>query len=377
MQWGPWAFSDSATYFSAARNLIAGNGMVISKAGGGKDIYQLFPPLYPAVLGASGWLAGDLFTAARWINILAFGIFLYLSGMILFDMTGHTMVSLLAPILLIVSPMMMADFTGAMTEPLFFVGMMATIFLLQKLFKQPEKITPVAFILMNSLLPVIRYAGLAFITVNFILLVFFLNKPFKQRILSSVSYSLISFIPIAIWFLYLYPLTGRVGGRRFQLAPFLSNLQYGFNEIAALFKTFLPYDGAYEDVISSNLRFNLAIILFGLLVLLTSSILVKHWKQSAERTDLFTFMVMPAYAISFFLFIAFSFSISNRSYVIDHRQLSPLIPLIIMITLSSFFFLLSKVRFPSKNVAVITGLVIYGLIFRYYSSHPDAGAVVA
>src|SRR5665648_742862 len=46
MAWGPWAFSDSAAYISAARNLVAGHGLTVSNPQGGFDPLTLHEPLY-------------------------------------------------------------------------------------------------------------------------------------------------------------------------------------------------------------------------------------------------------------------------------------------------------------------------------------------
>ena len=216
-QWGVWAFSDSASYFSAARNLIQGQGMIIKKVTGGIDFYQLFPPLYPIVLGVSGWLLKNYFTAARWINIISFGFFLFISGLVLFNQTKKPLISLIAPALLLVSPMMITDFTGAMTEPIFLMIMMFSLLVFSLLMKVPNISYTFVFILATSLMPITRYVGIVFIFTNFIFLIFFIRKPLKMRILFSSIITFICSIPILAWFFYLHNMTGRIGGRGFQI----------------------------------------------------------------------------------------------------------------------------------------------------------------
>ena len=79
----------------------------------------------------------------------------------------------------------------------------------------------------------------------------------------------------------------------------------------------------------------------------------------------YNYLLFPVNIIAFILFIGFSYSITNRSYVIDHRQISPLIPMIIITSLLSFFILFSALKFPRMplNIGI---LCIYAVIFRYY-----------
>jgi len=365
--WGVWAFSDSASYFSAARNLIQGQGMIIEKTGGGIDYYQLFPPLYPATLGVVGWLLTNYFTAARWINIMTFGFFLFLSGWVLFNLTKKPAISLIAPALLLVSPMMIADFTGAMTEPIFLMLMMLSFLLVFSLLKEPKFIPSLLFVTVNALLPITRYVGIVIAASNFMILLFFMQKSLKIRILFSSIVTFIGSIPILAWFYYLYNITDRIGGRKFQLAEsFVNNFFNGLKVIYDIFKTFLPYNGLYENIISPNIRFNLSLGIFALLITATIYFLTKQ--VNGKKTDKFNlekYLIFPIYAIAFIVFICFSYSVTNRSYVIDHRQLSPLIPVIIIISLYSFSILVSYLKIPHIHSNIII-LCLYAFIFRFY-----------
>ena len=229
--------------------------MIIKKVTGGIDYYQLFPPLYPIVLGVSGWLSKNYFTAARWINIISFGFFLFISGLVLFNQTKKPLISLIAPALLLVSPMMITDFTGAMTEPIFLMMMMFSFLVFSLLMNEPNTSHTFVFILATSLMPITRYVGIVFIFTNFIFLIFFIRKPLKMRILFSSIITFISSIPILAWFFYLHNSTGRIGGRGFQInASLAGNFLDGLKIVNDILKTFLPYNGLYENVISSNAR---------------------------------------------------------------------------------------------------------------------------
>ena len=365
--WGAWAFSDSASYFSAARNLLQGQGMILKNVDGSIDYYQLFPPLYPIVLGITGWVLHNYFAAARWINVLAFGFFLFLSGLLLFNLTRKPVISLMGPALLLVSPMMVTDFTGAMTEPIFLVLIMLSFILVISLIKEPNFNHSLTFILTTALLPVTRYVGIGFILANFIILMFFIQKPIKNKFVFSLKTTAISSIPILAWFVYLFSLTSRIGGRGFRLkASLINNFINGFKTVYEVFKGFLPYNGLYEDVISSSIRLNLLICAFIFLIAATIYFSIKQPVDNRSvGSNYKNFIIFPIYIIAFIVFIGFSYSITNRSYVIDHRQISPLIPMIVITSLLSLSILMSNIKLLRIPLSIIA-LGLFALIFRYY-----------
>jgi len=91
MEWGPWAFSDSAAYISAARNLVAGNGLTIPTPDGSLTPLRLHQPLYPLVM--SFFLLFDIhpFTTTTVLNLASFSLSILLlgSGSYYFSKSGN------------------------------------------------------------------------------------------------------------------------------------------------------------------------------------------------------------------------------------------------------------------------------------------------
>jgi len=369
--WGVWAFSDSASYFSAARNLIEGRGMIIQEAGGGIVYFQQFPPLYPLVLGAAGWLSGDFFSAARWINILAFSLFLYLTGKLMLELTQHSPVGLAAPLLLLVSPVMVECFSGAMTEPIFFVLMMLSLLLVTRLLKDADALTKTAYIAVSMLLPLTRYAGLALIAANTLILLAFSNQPFWKRISQSFISLVLIALPILLWVAHLYSITGRIGGRHIVInASILDSFCHGISEMIAVLKTYLPYAGLYESLIPSSTR----LILFccALIFLVGGCIWLITKKRAEEqfaRAALEKYLSFPIHLLVFLAFIGTSYSLTKRSYVIDQRQLAPLIPMTILLWTYSFHILfqgLTRLRWLSA--ALLSFVFLLTLRYNFFIS---------
>ena len=369
--WGVWAFSDSASYFSAARNLMEGQGMIIKKANGGVEFFQQFPPLYPFVLGVAAKLLNDPFAAARWINIFAFGAFLFLSGQNMFVHTKGLVISLAAPALLLVSPMMITNFTGAMTEPIFFVLMMLSFLLVYCLIKTPDTRLQILYVIISALLPVTRYAGIVVVAANSFLLLAFMQTSFKKRLSFFFISVFISALPTLIWLANMYTLTDRIGGRSVQMAAtFFGNFCNALEVMYGILPSYLAYHGIYEDIVSSGTRFVFFLVgLSGLLCLSISMLLKRSGAKISKDLALEKYFIFPLHACAFFIFIAFSYSITLRSYVIDQRQLSPLIPITLLFIIDS----LSVIRSALKNHRALFSVIILVLFafvvrFTYFSS---------
>jgi len=366
-RWGLWAHSDSAVYYAAARNFMQGKGLTISLAGGGFDTYEQFPPLYPILIGVSGKLMGNYFEAARWINILAYGVFLYLSGVLVYSITQQVWTSLLAPITFLVSPMLITNFTGAMTEGVFFALMMLAWLCALHTLRFPKVSNLTALILVSSLLPITRYFGLSVIFANFLMLAFFFPAPLKKRLLTAARVSLLSLIPLLLWSVYLFFTTRLVGGRQIGVfAAFFKHARDALSQMTLVFQKFLPYYGRFENVLSSNTRLALMIMVVSCLFLLCVLLLLKSAQKGAEgRIRIAEYGSAFLYLLIFTGFIWFSYSITNASFRIDDRQLSPLIPMLVIFSLLSVAALTPEGK-QARLVSNLLLLLIFGFVFRYY-----------
>ena len=209
--WGAWGYSDSATYLGAARSLAEGKGFVIQKSSGGIYLYRLFPPFYPIALSATTFISGNIFIAARFINMIVFSGFIFAAGYLLYQGTDNFILSIMGPAILLVSPMMIENFTGAMTEPIFFCFLLLFFLSEFRYLSSPSRTNEILLILSLSLLPITRYVGIIFIFSNLIILISFLPLAFKNRLASTLRISALSSLPIMGWLLHIYQNTNNVG----------------------------------------------------------------------------------------------------------------------------------------------------------------------
>src|SRR3972149_900417 len=79
--WGPWAFSDAAGYVTAARNLVAGDGIGSFKPNGEFSPTTSHPPLYVLTIGLVSQLGFEPLEAARVTDVVLFGLLVSVSGL--------------------------------------------------------------------------------------------------------------------------------------------------------------------------------------------------------------------------------------------------------------------------------------------------------
>lgn len=117
-RFSPRGFSDSAEYFSAARNLAAGRGLGTYDPNGDFTRLTVFAPLYPVVLSLFLKVGLEPIDASRIIDIFTFGSLVFLAGLLLYRMSSSFPVSLGFAVLIAVSYPLVQDFTTLMSEPL-------------------------------------------------------------------------------------------------------------------------------------------------------------------------------------------------------------------------------------------------------------------
>ena len=112
---GPALHWDSVNYLGVARNLLAGNGFFDFDG----SFYELWPPLYPAVLAAATLGFLDPLTVAGPLNALLFGLTVFVFGRFLARRLASPFLRVLAPLALTLSLPLGEMSWWALSETLF------------------------------------------------------------------------------------------------------------------------------------------------------------------------------------------------------------------------------------------------------------------
>jgi hypothetical protein len=265
-RWGIGISTDSVTYVAAARNLLAGHGLVVPAGGGVPVPLTHYPPLYSLLLATFGSAGCDPLVAARWLAALVFGATILLAGH-LTDRCGRSgsWTTPLASLLVLLSVPLLHVSTMAWTEPLFILCGLGGLWFLSGYLAGGRTD---ALLLASSLLAcafLTRYAGLALIVTAALGILAFGPGPRLRRARASLAVLTIGGTPTALWMGRNVLVAGTATHRAFHLHP------PGLPQAAQLLMTVA--DWTLPEALPATLRMALASALLLLAVLAATRVL--------------------------------------------------------------------------------------------------------
>jgi hypothetical protein len=100
----PWGFSDTATYFSSARNLAQGIGLGVVNADGSFAPLTVHAPLYSIVLAPFAALGLDLITVSRVLDLVLFAALILSCGWLFYRVSESWLLALCFALLVATTP---------------------------------------------------------------------------------------------------------------------------------------------------------------------------------------------------------------------------------------------------------------------------------
>lgn len=352
MHYGPWAYSDSVEYIVSAKSLIAGKGLGIPAPDGSFLPLSLHPPFYSLLLVPFLALGLDAFDVIVGLNVLLFCLTLLTLGIGLYKTTRSGLLALTISALFLVSPAILRDFDGAMTEPLFIFLSLLNLFLLIKQIFQPSKWTYWGAVLCAALAMLTRYIGAVSIFSGFILLFFLPQKPRKEKITQSFGYALLSALPTAIWLISVSITSGSIASRSLQSGLSLGDALYTLR--AAFMKVMVKWL-PFRDIWFPTWKWK-AYTVYLVIFVSAMMFLIIGWKwyrtRETEMTHplalIFSAILYCGGYMGFLLVSLFS----SLPPDLNERMMSPLQPLIWIIVFGSLVTLIQTYKLP-KYVQII------------------------
>ena len=366
MTWGPWAFSDSSAYVSAARNFASGNGCVIYQSTGEVKILKEFPPFFPVLLSIFGGNKLDYINTLRWWNIFLFSSSTLLISLNIYTATRKHYLSIMAALSFISSPQIVAIYTSAMSEPLFIFLLLLSLFLYQLISQRDNKLLLFTFLVISSLLPITRYAGILFVGVfGSSLFIFSQNNRIIKRIRNTVVYYMFTIFPVGLWLFSLFNQLNVVGGKRFSLdINVFQNIERSIFEELKVMKFWIPYVEIYIGTFTETFIMLFAAILIIFLVGST----IKQFISSNKATELnkkHFFFLLILMIFAYVLFIGLTHSITIPQIDIIDRMMIPIYPLCIFVIFLSADALLDKIEQEYLLLVFFVALSFLGLRYNF------------
>ena len=232
-RFGPGISTDGARYLSTAYNLVEGRGFYDYL---NAPLTQ-FPPLYPIIIAGLSLLSGmDVFFAAQVLNILTFGLVIWLAGVFFYSIfPNEPIFSYMGSTVFATSLSLLVMAANILSDLLFLGFTLAFLITATNMLETGTRKSILVLGLIAGLSAFQRYAGLALIITGAFLILYLHRKNIVIGIVQAGLFGVLSGLPILLWVLFHnYMRSGILFGVR--LPPnYLGNLQVTIEKAAHWF----------------------------------------------------------------------------------------------------------------------------------------------
>ena len=203
---------DAVHYLATAENLATGTGL---KSFDGLPFVH-WPPLFPLVLALFEVIGVGAEEAGRWVNAIAFGLIVLVSGIWMTRNLRSRFLALPGTFAVLTAYPLIDRSAYLMTEPLFILLTLLALFQMNSFLKSGEKAPLVKGAVLFGLAAMTRYTGIIGLIVGS-LLVILRRGSLRMRVKASLAFGIISSLPLAGALIYNW-ITARspAGNRRAQ-----------------------------------------------------------------------------------------------------------------------------------------------------------------
>ena len=227
--YGAAADSDSVAFLSTAMNFLAGEGWRDLMG----NLPVLWPPLFPLLLVAGGWVGIDPLEAGRWINAAAFGLtILAASGWLRSHLRSRWLA--LAATAIIAASLPLSDFASRFKTDLLFALLTLLALMWLAAFLNRQTTAPLWWAaVFTALAAMTRYPGVVLIGTGVLLLLVRRAPPLAVRLKHAVVFGAVPSIPLAGVLAYNRAVHGYMTGGRGGSEQSLSD---GLSQAADVFR---------------------------------------------------------------------------------------------------------------------------------------------
>ena len=216
--YGAGVTPDSVAYISTARNLLAGNGFTLWNG----QIYLDYPPLFPILLAFIGIFGPDPADTAGYVNAFLFGLTIFLSSRWLqqYILPPHdptwrairTWLLIWTVVALGLSLPLTIVASRVLSEPLFILLTTSSLFTFDKFLHTGKRSSLTLSAIFAALACLTRYIGIAIPATMLLLLLCKRDATPLTKAKNAALYAFISGIPISVWLLRNFLVTGTFTG---------------------------------------------------------------------------------------------------------------------------------------------------------------------
>ena len=191
---------DSLVYLSAARSLLAGEGFV-QVIQGIDGIYASWPPLYPMLLAASGFLVFDPWDVAGPLNAVIFGVTVFVAGRWLRRRIRSQILVVGACLAVTLAIPLTRAASYAMSDAPFILFATLSLMRIEEFLIGGKRRDLGWATVFTALACLTRYIGVAVLMAALPLMLLRPGVAFMEKVKQCAAYVLVSLIPVGLWVL--------------------------------------------------------------------------------------------------------------------------------------------------------------------------------
>jgi hypothetical protein len=357
-RYGAGVSSDAVSFMSTAENLSKGHGFVDLSG----EPLIFWPPLYPTLLAGFSFITRlDVFVIGWCLNILSFGMNIWLGGFLLYQAFDDDQIwAYIGSLTILLSPSLLRISNNVASDPLFITFSLAGLILAGRYLKTEVSGTILPAALLAGIASLQRFYGGALI-LTLTLLVLLVNRDKIRRVVSeTIKLGLVAVGPLAFWlfihnYLQNHTLVGTWTG--YKIFP-LENLTISLERMTDWFVPYYSID-----------RFIQLAFVAGIAVI----ILINRRNQWATWWKTITGpAILPSllFAMIYLLLVMITVRTTDhiRSYYLDDRyQIVFLIPVLLLIYTSIRNLILPHIKLERRTCTYAISVAF--VIWSIYPTH--------
>ncbi len=235
--------TDSTIFLSTALNFLAGKGWRDFTGG----LPVSWPPLFPLLLAALGWVGLEPLAAGRWINATAFGLTILAAGGWLRSHLRSQWLAVAATVAIAASLPLSHFASDFRTDSLFVLfTLLALIQLVSFLYRGGR--TPLLWgAVCTALAALTRYPGVVLIGVGVLLLLVRRAPPLAARLKDAIVFGAVSSLPLALVLTRNWAVSGSWTGR-IEYSVSGQSLSDSLNQVADVFREWVMHQDALDGL---------------------------------------------------------------------------------------------------------------------------------
>ena len=227
--------TDSVYFLSTAINFLAGEGWRNFQG----TPLVVWPPLFPLLLAAGGWVGIEPLAAGRWINAIAFGLTILAAGNYLRSNLRSRGLVLAATAAIAASLPLSGLAASLMTEPLFVLFTLLALMQLAAFLQRGGRTLLYCAAVCTALAALTRYPGVVLIGVGGLLL------AADRRLKHIVAFGTISSLPLALVLTHNWVVSKTLTGRGRKSGQSLSD---GLSQVVDVFREWVVPQGVLDGL---------------------------------------------------------------------------------------------------------------------------------